>query len=329
MTERAVDLRGGTVIQFLGTRLGEITKRTLIERVRELLIASTLFTIAGSAFADVAIIKTAGVASFDEARNGFISVCFEPNQQFDLKEDLSNQNEIIEAIRAANFKLIFGIGNQAATLARESFPAIPLIFSFIVDPDKKGFNKDLSTGIELKVPIREQFIVLKSIKRVRQIGMIYTRDFNEPILAEARRAAEQEDMEIIAAPINSSLDLQQALTGILGRADALWIPPDPSLNSEEAIKYIGSKSLENKIPCVGPSDRYVRSGAIFSYAVDTIETGRIAGEMANRILEGTPPSRVPVQELPKPKVIINMKAAALLGLDIPQNLQNAASKIYQ
>lgn len=184
--------------------------------------------------------------------------------------------------------------------------------------------------MELKVPIREQFIVLKTItRRVKRVGIIYTRDFNDSLLADARQAAEDEDLEVIAAPINSSLDLQQALTGLVGRADALWIPPDPSLNSEEAIKYIGSKSLENKIPCVGPSDRYVRSGAIFSYAVDTIETGRVAGEMANKILEGTSIARVPVQELAKPKVIINLKAATLLGLNIPQNLQNAASKIYQ
>lgn len=294
------------------------------------MIVSTLLAVAGFARADVAIIKTGGVAAFDEARNGFISVCYEPHQQFDLNEDLSNQTQVIEAIRGGKFNIIFAVGVHAANLARDHFPSIPLVFAFVVDPERHGFKKDQSTGVELTVPIREQFIVLKSINdRIRQIGMIYTRDFNEDLLTEARRAAQEEDLEIIAAPINSSLDLQQALTGMLGRADALWIPPDPSLNSDEVIKYIGSKSLENKIPCVGPSDRFVRSGAIFSYAVDTLETGRLAGDMANQILTGTPPSRVPVKDLPKPKVIINLKAAALLGLNLPENLQNAASKIYQ
>ena len=257
-------------------------------------------------------------------------MCFEANHQFDLKEDLSNRTEIVDSIGAGKFTAVFAIGTQAAVLARENFPAIPLIFAFIVDPKKQGFRKEQSTGVELKVPIREQFIVLKTIsRRIKRIGIIYTKDFNESLLAAARQAAQNEDLEIIAVPITSSLDLQQALTAIVGRADALWIPPDPSLNSEEAIKYIGSKSLENKIPCVGPSDRFVRFGAIFSYAVDTIETGRVAGEMANKILEGTPIARVPVQELSRPKVIINLKAASILGLDIPQNLQNAASKIYQ
>ena len=309
---------------------GDITKRNLFPCVTRILFAGILLLAANLAPAEVAIIKTAGVAAHDEARNGFISVCFEANQQFDLKEDLSNRTEIVDSIGAGKFTAIFAIGTQAANLAREGFPAIPLIFAFIVDPEKQGFKKENSTGVELKVPIREQFIVLKTIsRRIKRVGVIYTKDFNESLLSTAREAAEKEDLEIIAVPINSSLDLQQALGSIVGKADALWIPPDPSLNSEEAIKYIGSKSLENKIPCVGPSDRFVRSGAIFSYAVDTIETGRVAGEMANKVLEGTPTAKVPIQELSKPKVIINLKAATILGLNIPQNLQNAATKIYQ
>ncbi|MGH9856202.1 MAG: ABC transporter substrate-binding protein, partial [Acidobacteriota bacterium] len=150
--------------------------------------------------------------------------------------------------------MIFATGTEAATLARENFPSIPLVFAFIVDPEKQGFKKEQATGVELKVPIREQFIVLKTItRRAKRVGIIYTKDFNESLLSEARQAAQDEDLEVIAVPINSSLDLQQALTGLMGRVHALWIPPDPSLNSEEAIKYIGSKSLENKIPCVGPS----------------------------------------------------------------------------
>ena len=111
---------------------GAITKRNLIPCAIRIFFAGLLFLTAGFARADVAIIKTAGVAAHDEARNGFISVCFEANQQFDLKEDLSNRTEIVEAIGAGKFTAIFAIGTQAATLARENFSSIPLIFVFIV-----------------------------------------------------------------------------------------------------------------------------------------------------------------------------------------------------
>src|SRR5205085_8979398 len=123
--------------------------------------------------------------------------------------------------------------------------------------------------------------------------------------------------------------IQKAMTDVLGKSDAIWIPPDPSLNTDEVIRYIGSTSLAKQIPCVGPTDRYVRSGAIFSLAPDAIEAGRLAGDLANKVLQGTAAGKLPVQLLQKPKVILNLKAAALLGLTIPKNVQDAASKVYQ
>src|SRR5262249_14407176 len=134
---------------------------------------------------------------------------------------------------------------------------------------------------------------------------------------------------VIASGISSSQDIQKAVSDVISNADALWIPPDPSLNSDEVIRYISTTSLSKKIPCVGPNERYVRSGAIFSLSADAIEAGRTAGDIANKVLQGTAPSKLPVQELSKPKIIINLKAAGLLGLTIPKNVQDGASKIYQ
>ena len=300
-----------------------------MNRVKRFLISLILVSLS-VASADVAIVKTAGVVAFDEARNGFTSTCLETSKEFSLSEDLSNKDEVLNSIRSGNFNVIFAIGTHAAGLIQQNIPTIPLIFALVTDHEKLGFRKEQATGVAMTVPIREQFAVLKSIdRRIKRIGVIYTKDVNDSLIAAARLAAQNANMEIVASPIKSNLDLQKAMTSIVERADALWIPPDPSLNSEEVIKYIGSKSLENKLPCIGPSDRYVRSGAIFSYSVDTVETGRVAGEIANKILKGTPTSKVPVQELQKPKIIINLKAAALLGLTIPRNLQDAAAKVYR
>jgi putative tryptophan/tyrosine transport system substrate-binding protein len=300
-----------------------------MNRVKRLLISLILLSLP-VASADVAIVKTAGVVAFDEVRNGFTSICLETSKDFSLSEDLSNKDEVLNSIRSGKFNVIFAIGTQAAGLIQQNIPTIPVVFALVTDYEKRGFKKKQATGIALTVPIREQFGVLKSLnRRIKRIGVIYTKDVNDSLIATARLTAANADLEIIASPINSNLDLQKAMTHLIGRIDALWIPPDPSLNSEDVIKYIGSKSLENKLPCIGPSDRYVRSGAIFSYSVDTMETGRVAGEMANKILKGTPTSKVPVQEFQKPKIIINLKAAALLGLTIPQNIQDLAAKVYK
>jgi putative ABC transport system substrate-binding protein len=119
------------------------------------------------------------------------------------------------------------------------------------------------------------------------------------------------------------------MSDLVGKCDALWIPPDPSLISEDVIKYIGSTSLSKQLPCIGPSERYVRAGAVVSMVVDPLDAGKTAGDVANKILAGTPTSKLPVIEQKKFKIIINTKAAGLLGLTIPKNVQDAASKVYQ
>jgi len=282
------------------------------------------------AFSDVAIVKSAGSFAFNDARNGFASICFENRQEFDLAEDGSNQTQILATIKASNFRLMVAIGTQAAIFLKANFPDVPLVFCLVVNPEKLGLKGDNIAGVPLNVPVREQFALLRTIfKKAKRLGVLYTQPANDVLINSARSIAADEDMTLVAAPITSSQDIQKAMTDLIGKCDALWIPPDPSLNSEEVIRYIGTTSLSRQIPSVGPNDRFVRAGAIFSLSVDAVEVGRAAGDLANKILQGTPASKLSTPELQKPKIILNLKAAGLLNIIIPRNIQDAASKVYQ
>jgi ABC-type uncharacterized transport system substrate-binding protein len=294
------------------------------------LSAVLLIFLAQFSFADVAIIKTAGIASFDDARNGFSSICFENKKEFNLMEDLSNQNDIATQIKAGNYKLIVGMGTLAAKFAKDNFPDVPLVFCMVLNTDVNSLKSDNTTGISIDVRIKDQFTVMRNInKKIKRIGIIYTQPANDPLIASARTIAQELDMSVVTSGIAGSQDIQKAMNDIVGKIDALWIPPDPSLYSDEVIRYIGSTSLTKLIPCFGPNERYVRSGAIFSMTFDPVEAGRTAGDVANKILQGTPPSKLQIQELQRPKIIINTRAAGLLKLTIPKNIQDAASKVYQ
>lgn len=281
-------------------------------------------------FADVAIIKTAGIASFDEARNGFSSICFENKKEFNLMEDLSNQNEIASQIKGGNYNLIVGMGTLAAKFAKDNFPNVPIVFCMVLNTDVNSLKSDNTAGVGIDVRIKDQFTVMRNInKKIKRVGIIYTQPVNDPLIASARSVAQELDMSVVTSGISGSQDIQKAMNDIIGKIDALWIPPDPSLYSDEVIRYIGSTSLTKLIPCFGPNERYVRSGAIFSMTFDPVEAGRMAGDVANKILQGTPPSKLQIQELQRPKIIINTRAAGLLKLTIPKNIQDAASKVYQ
>ena len=294
------------------------------------LSAVILIYLAQFSFADVAIIKTAGIASFDDARNGFSSICFENKKEFNLMEDLSNQNDIANQIKGGTFNVIVVMGTLAAKFAKDNFPNIPTVFCMVLNTDVNSLKADNMTGVSVDVRIKDQFTVMRNVsKKIKRIGIIYTQPTNDPLIASARTIATDLNMNVVTSGIGGSQDIQKAMNDIVGKIDALWIPPDPSLYSEEVIRYIGSTSLTKLIPCFGPNERYVRSGAIFSMTYDPVEAGRTAGDIANKILQGTPPSKLQIQELQHPKIIINTRAAGLLKLTIPKNIQDAASKVYQ
>jgi putative ABC transport system substrate-binding protein len=136
-------------------------------------------------------------------------------------------------------------------------------------------------------------------------------------------------LSIVPQAVASAVELESAIAGILSRIDFLWIPPDPSLNSDETVEVIGKLAAKYRVPFMGPHDRYVAAGALFSIALDPVAAGRQAGDLANRILQGVSPSNIPIQELDRPRVILNLKAAKLLGLEVPDDIRNIAAKIYQ
>ena len=89
-----------------------------------------LILIVQASYADVAIIKTPGVAVFDEARNGFSSICFEAAKEFTLQDDLSNHNEITTEIRSGKYQLVFALGARAAEYAKKYFPNFACCFLY-------------------------------------------------------------------------------------------------------------------------------------------------------------------------------------------------------
>jgi len=283
-----------------------------------------------TAFADIAIVKTAGTSLFDEVRNGFASICFENQREFPLQQDLSNQSEVADQIRAGNYKLLVSIGSEATTFARTTLPQTNLVYAMVTFPERLGLKGDNVAGIPLPVPFEQQFALIRSInKKFKRIGALYTRPFNEPLIQSARTFAESHGMTLVSFPIASSFELEKAMNNMTGKCDVLWVPPDPILDSDELIRYVGATSISRQIPCVGSNERFVKAGAIFCLTVDAVEIGRLAGELVNQALQGKPFSTLKVAETSKPRFILNVRAANSLKLPIPKEIQNKANKLYQ
>src|SRR5262245_9646456 len=148
------------------------------------LSAVVLIYLAQISFADVAIIKTAGIVSFDEARNGFSSICFENKKEFNLMEDLSNQVDIANQIKGGVYNLVVAMGSLAARFAKDNFPNVPIVFCMVLNSDLNSLRADNITGVSVDVRIKDQFTVLRNIsKKIKRIGIIYTQPENDSLVA--------------------------------------------------------------------------------------------------------------------------------------------------
>ncbi len=81
-------------------------------------------------------------------------------------------------------------------------------------------------------------------------------------------------------------------------------------------------SIENKIPILTFSDKYLKLGALISISADLCDMGLQAGEMAQRILNGTPVQSIPRAEARNPLISVNPKVAAKLGIQLEGKILN-------
>jgi putative tryptophan/tyrosine transport system substrate-binding protein len=125
------------------------------------------------------------------------------------------------------------------------------------------------------------------------------------------------DREIDAAFVS----LVQARTG------ALLVGGDPFFNSR--IEHLVALAARYAIPTMYLYPDFVVAGGLMSYGTSLIENYRQVGLYAGRILKGEKPVDLPVQQITKIELIINLKTAKALGLTVPQTLLVAADKVIE
>lgn len=280
--------------------------------------------------ADIAVLIGPSVVSPQDALNGFASVCSEKKVEFRLAPDLNNESQVVDQIKAGTFRLILAIGPQAVEISRTNFSDLPVVFTQVSTTANVETKAKNMTGVLQSAFIEEYLTLLKSINnKIKRLGLIYSEPYNNEFVRQAEKLASKEGITLVHVPISSSEDVANAIREVMGKSDAVWFPLDPSLMAEETIREVGAACLEQKTLCIGATDRYVRFGSVFALVLEASDAGRAAGELANKILDGTKPSKLSVVEMDTPQVIVNLKVVKQLGLTLPKNIENAASKVYQ
>jgi putative ABC transport system substrate-binding protein len=107
----------------------------------------------------------------------------------------------------------------------------------------------------------------------------------------------------------------------------LIVAPDPFINTRRWL--IMALAEQHRIPAIYSFRQYVTEGALMSYGPDTADIVRRSASYVDRILKGEKPAQLPVQAPTKFELVVNLKTAKTLGLEVPLQLQQLSDEVIE
>jgi putative tryptophan/tyrosine transport system substrate-binding protein len=226
-----------------------------------------------------------------------------------------------------------------ATLLQQT-RTIPIIFAFVSDPVGSGFVASFAqpggnvTGFIVMEPTMaaKWLELLKEIApRVTRVAFLFnpaTATYAEYYLKPFKAAAASFAVEVIAAPVRDATELESVVAAQAREPNGgLIVMPDSFTTGHRA--EIISLAARYRLPAVYPFRFYAELGGLLSYGNDQRDNFRRGAAYADRILKGAKPSELPVQAPVKFELVINLKTAKALGLDVPALLQQRADEVIE
>jgi ABC-type uncharacterized transport system substrate-binding protein len=217
---------------------------------------------------------------------------------------------------------------------------IPIIFANIADPIGSGFVASFprpggnATGFILYEPTMagKWMELLREIApRVNRVAILFnpaTATYFEYYMNPLKAAAASYGVEAIAAPIQDRSDLEAVFAAQARESNSsLILMPDSFLNAHGV--EITSLAARYRCPTVYPYRLFTKVGGLLSYGNDVFDNYRRAASYADRILKGEKPADLPVQAPTKFELVINLKTAKALGLEIPPPLLARADEVIE
>jgi putative tryptophan/tyrosine transport system substrate-binding protein len=241
---------------------------------------------------------------------------------------------------ARKVDVIAGIGTTPAALAaKAATKSIPIIFIIGTDPGAIGLVRSLNrpggniTGVTFlnRTLVEKQFEVLHdAAPKASTVGFLINprNPFAKADTQEACAATSELGLQIVLAKSSSERDLPTTwATFEQERVAGFVVAGDLFLNSHqgEIIAYAARRGL----PAVYPWREATEAGALLSYGASRTEGYHQAGIYVGKILNGTDPAALPVQQVTKVELVLNLKTARSLGLTFPLPLMGRADEVLE
>jgi len=311
---------------LLCNRTNKIRQPRFLNLCKIITIISILLYQSVVAAAEIVAVQSLDINPYNDALEGFEIACNCDVRRFVVSE--MGGVDIVKKVHEAEPDIIIAIGNDALNRVK-GIKDIPIVYVMILNPQSVISNEDNITGISMNVTPEKQLAILQRVlPDVKRIGLLYNPDKTGYFVKKAKHAAPTIGIELIAKKIRDSKDVPALLKSMKGKINAFWLLPDITVVTPETVEFLLLFSIENKIPVIAFSDKYVEMGALMSLDIDANDIGRQAWEeIVKKILSGTEINKIARTDARKIGVTINQKAAKKLGITIGDEFLNKTREI--
>jgi putative ABC transport system substrate-binding protein len=228
-------------------------------------------------------------------------------------------------------------GGGAWVAAKKATASIPIIFTTGLDPVRTGMVRSISrpeanlTGATFYsggAIIAKQLELLRElVPNVTEVAMLVhpSSTSAEPQMQDAAVAARQNGVVLHVVKVAEASDLDAVFTAI--QSNALVIAVDPFFDSRPAEIVAGA--ARQHLPTMYYIREFVEAGGLICYGASILDTYRQAGTYAGHVLAGARPADLPVVLPTRFELVINLKAAKMLGLSVPPSLLAGADEVIE
>src|SRR5215470_3101434 len=243
------------------------------------------------------------------------------------------------AAEFARLKVDVIVTTGSSVLAvKEAIATVPVVFALWSDPIGSGYVASLArpggnaTGLSLQsleTAVKRLEIVREVVPNLRHLAILARLDnpSNGVEVGEVEAAARPLGIEVTAMNIRRAEDVAPAFEALKGRADALHIVSDPLLLANS--NRINTLALGARLPTMFSFRENLEGGGLMSYGASMSSLWRRSAELVDKILRGTKPGDIPVEQPTKFDLVVNMVAAKALGLELPTTLLARADEVIE
>jgi putative ABC transport system substrate-binding protein len=261
------------------------------------------------------------------------------NIQIEYRWDTGDLRKVATELVTLSPDVILASATPAVAALQQATRTVPIVFTQVADPVSAGFVASLAkpggnttgfTNIDYDIGAKWLELLKEIAPHVTRVGVIRDPTTTSGIgqFAAVQSVARMFGVEVSPLGGRDAKDIENTVTDFVrGSNCGLIVVATPLASNNRNL--IISLAARHRLPAVYPFRSYVADGGLISYGSDSVDPHRQAAAYVDRILKGEKPADLPVQAATRFELVINLKTAKALSLNVPSSVLSRANEIIE